>query len=67
MILTRMDYRGQDIEIRSEQPGAPDVAARHAQVWVDGESLAAPQPCRDTGDLAHLLDEALSRIDAMHA
>lgn len=67
MILTRKAYRGHYIEIRSEQPGASREAIRQAQVWLDGEALAAPQPCRDTHDLDHLLDEVRSCIDALHA
>lgn len=67
MILTRQAYRGHYIEIRSEQAGPPSVPLRHAQVWVDGKRLNAPQPCRDTHDLDHLLDGARSRIDAFHA
>lgn len=67
MILTRKAYRGHFIEIRSEQHVSPEAAGRHAQVWLDGECLDAPQPCRDSQDLDHLLDEARSRIDALHA
>lgn len=66
MILTRKAYRGHSIEIRSEQPGASREAIRQAQVWPDGEVLAAPQPCWDTQDLDHLLDEVRGRIDALH-
>ena len=67
MILTRKAYRGHDIEIRSEQPGSAGEVHRLAQVWLDGEALAAPQPGRDTQDLDHLLDEARSHSDALHA
>lgn len=67
MILTRQAYRGHYIEVRSEPPGSPRPPVRHAQVWVDGRCVDAPQPCRDTRDLNHLVDEARSRIDALHA
>ena len=67
MILSRKAYRGHFIEVRAEQADGPSGISRHAQVWLDGEAMEAPQPCRDTHDLDHLLDEARSRIDALHA
>ena len=66
MLLIRKAYRGHYIEIRAEQTGPSGMAARQAQVWLDGEAVAAPRPCRDSLDLDHLLDEARSRIDALH-
>ncbi len=66
MILSRKAYRGHYIEIRSEQAAGSTGSARYAQVWVDGERLDVPHPCRDTHDLDHLLDGARSRIDAFH-
>jgi len=66
MILTRKAYRGHDIEICSEHGVSVPGPSRQAQVWLDGEAMEAPQPCRDTHDLDHLLDEARSRIDALH-
>ena len=67
MILTRKAYRGHYIEIRSEHGVSIPNPSRHAQVWVDGEAMEAPQPCRDTHDLDRLLDQARSHIDALHA
>ena len=58
---------GEDFEARLWAHGTSDEAARHAQVWPDGEVLATPRPCRDTHDLNHLLDEARSRTDALLA
>lgn len=65
--MIREAYCGHDLEIRSGHPRPIPGLSLHTQVWLDGRVPTAAQPCRDTEDLVHLMDEACNCSDALNA